>query len=262
MPRLNAEIISAELELRVGSPVRLLYLESCASTNSECQALAEHNTIIIAEQQTAGRGRRGNHWLSPSTENIYCSIGLNKKLAAQYLGMISLQVGVSIAQVLHLHGYAEVGLKWPNDIWLQGRKLGGILIETRQLASDNFFLSIGFGLNIHLEPSQLEQIDRPATSLSSQSIVELDRQGLLIDLIGRILPDVMSLDVERIDGLIHEFNRLDAFQGRTVMVKANQHEIDGVHRGVEKTGQIRIETDQGIQLFSAADISLRERPCC
>ncbi|MCK4709712.1 MAG: hypothetical protein KAU21_13920, partial [Gammaproteobacteria bacterium] len=91
-----------------GSPLKLLYLNSCESTNIECLKLAEHNTVVIAEHQSAGRGRRGNNWHSPLSQNIYCSIGLNKSIKAEYLGLISLQVGVCIVNVLRAQGFDEV----------------------------------------------------------------------------------------------------------------------------------------------------------
>jgi len=113
------------------APLNLVYLDECESTNIECMQQAVHNTIVIAESQSAGRGRRGRQWYSPVEQNIYCSIGLNKTIKAEYLGLISLQVAVCIVNVLREQGYSEVGLKWPNDILCQGKKLGGILIETK-----------------------------------------------------------------------------------------------------------------------------------
>jgi len=239
-------------------PIKLLYLDSCESTNIECLKLSADYAVVIAEHQTAGRGRRGNNWHSPLSQNIYCSIGLNKPIKAEYLGLISLLVGLCIVKVLRAMGVDEVNLKWPNDILLQGKKLGGILIETRATSPDNFYLVIGFGLNINLANDDLKSIGQPAISLNQHLENSLDRQQLIISLIGQILYEVNKFELNRIDGLIAEYNQYDIFIGRHVLVKTASEELSGIHRGIQRTGQIQVETSRGLELFSAAEISLRE----
>ena len=241
-----------------GSPFKLVYLDSCESTNIECLKLAETNTVVIAEHQSAGRGRRGNQWHSPLSQNIYCSIGLNKVIKAEYLGLISLLVGVCIVNVLRALGVDEANLKWPNDILLQGKKLGGILIETRANSPDNFYLVIGFGLNVNLDGGDLNHIGQPAIGLNQWSTKLLDRQQLISDLIGQILRDVIEFDLDVIDALIMQFNQYDEFQGKQVRVKTAGEEITGIYQGIQRNGQIQIQTSRGLELFSAAEISLRE----
>lgn len=257
-PVLDAGGLKASIaKVAADGPLTLLYFDSCESTNIECLKLAEHNTVVIAEHQTAGRGRRGKNWHSPSSQNIYCSIGLNKSIKAEYLGLISLQVGVCIVKVLQAMGIDEVSLKWPNDVLLQGRKLGGILIETRATTQNNFYLVIGFGLNINLHTSDLKHIDQPAIGLNQQSSKLLDRQELLSALIGRILQDVMEFDLHMIDSLIANFNQFDELQGKQVRVKTAGGEITGVHLGIQRTGHIQVQTSRGLKSFSSAEISLR-----
>ena len=253
IPGLLAEICS-----RVSAePVELHYLPVCESTNKECQQLAQHGSIVLAEQQTAGRGRRGNVWHSPRSKNIYCSIGLNKALDAHFLGLLSLQVGICIAQVLREQGFDGVELKWPNDILLDAKKLGGILIETRALSPGTFFLVIGFGLNLHLDESALQSINQPAISLSQYSTSVIKRQLLLAEIISRIINRILQFDLHRIDDLLVEFNQYDSLHGLPVVVKSAGLEVSGVHLGIERTGQIKVRTDRGVELFSAAEISLR-----
>ncbi len=239
------------------APLNLLYLESCESTNIECRQLAQHNSIVIAESQTAGRGRRGKTWHSPFSKNIYCSIGLVKNIKSSYLGLISLQVGVSIVTVLRQQGFKDSALKWPNDILLQGKKLGGILIETKIIEPDLFYLVIGFGLNVTLDELDLQEIDQPATGLNQVSDRVPDRQQLIIDLVSQISQEVMAFDLHQTDSLIKRFNDFDLLRGKQVLVKTDIQEISGNYLGILETGQIQIDTGSDIQSFSAAEISLR-----
>ena len=261
MSDLDIPVLRAEIGGRVSTwPVELHYFPACESTNKECQQLAQHGSIVLAERQTAGRGRRGNVWHSPLASNIYCSIGLQKTLEARYLGLLSLQVGICIAQVLREQGFDAAELKWPNDVLLDGKKLGGILIETRALTVDTFFLVIGFGLNVHLDESTIQAINQPAVSLSQHSARAINRQLLLAEIISRIMNSIMQFDLHRIDALLIEFNQYDCLRGLPVVVKNAGQEIHGVHLGIAKTGEIQVRTDRGVELFSAAEISLRRAP--
>jgi len=255
---LDVQKLRQAIHATIPGELNLHYLQSCDSTNSVCLQQAQHQTVVIAEQQTAGRGRRGNQWYSPRSENIYCSIGLKKTLQGEYLGLISLQVGVCIAQTLSQQGYRDISLKWPNDILVGGQKLGGILIESRPLSRYEFFLAIGFGLNVNLDEADRKLIGQPVTSLQQLSAVAPDRQVLLGLLIARIMQDVMDFDLHRIDELLAQFNRFDRFQGRQVVAKTRTDCISGKYLGLHRTGQVLLETARGVQMFSAADISLRE----
>lgn len=226
--------------------------------------MLRHGNVVIADQQTAGRGRRGRAWLSPKGENIYCSIGLIKTISAEHVGMISLQVGVCISQVLSARGFTDVSLKWPNDVLLMGKKLGGILIETRVLSTNEFYLVIGFGLNVDLPSSVFNQIDRPVTSLkraSQKAAEDVCREQLLCLMIASIYESVGALQADTMPALICQFSQLDSYMGKEVVIHCGDDEISGQYIGIEKTGQIKIKTFQGLRLFSAAEISLREDQC-
>lgn len=254
---LDSERLQRELIQGSGRSLRLHYFESCESTNLECMRLYQDGSIVIAEQQTRGRGRRGRDWLSPALENIYCSLGIVKTMKPELLGMLSIQAGVAIVEVLHAWQFTQVRLKWPNDILMMGRKLGGILIETRVLQPQQFYLVIGFGLNIQLQKEISDKIDQPAISLNEMTAEPVDRFGLLKDLIFNLVQSIHALDEDRISQLTAQFNRLDPLQGKEVMVKTRQDEWSGVYRGIQPDGQIQVEIGSELQVFSAADISLR-----
>ncbi len=257
--RINPKLLKTEVGVRLRDlPFELIYLNSCESTNSECMQRETHGSVVVAEQQTAGRGRRGNKWHSPFSGNIYCSIGMNISIPGEYLGLVSLQVGVIIAEVLRDHGYQEIGLKWPNDILLQGKKLGGILIETRSSASNGFFIVIGFGLNTDLDNDTLSDIDQPVICLRQVPDIKICRQQLLVELISEIYLSIMNLDYQAPVGLLERFSHFDSFQGRQVLVTTHNETVAGLYQGIQPTGQLSIKTAQGLQHYSAAEISLRE----
>ena len=250
--------LQAAVERALGEPLNeLSILQRCDSTNQLCLQAGQHKSVIVAREQSAGRGRRGNRWHSPQGENIYCSIGLKKTLPAQYLGLAPLCVGVSIASALHCLGFEQVSLKWPNDIVVDARKLGGILIESRPLANDEFFLVIGFGLNVALQPDELAAIGQPAISLRQLSQDVPERDEILSALISAIVRDVLAFSAQQVEPMLQQFARFDCFRKREVEAKTRSGSVFGRYVGVHPSGQLQLETAQGIQLFSAAEISLR-----
>ncbi len=257
---LNIKALKLEIQQRLGNDlINLVYLPTCKSTNTECLNHASHGTVVIAEKQTEGRGRRGNNWHSPSNQNIYCSIGIKKTIQAEHLGLISLVVGISIVDTLQRLGITDIGVKWPNDILLQGRKLGGVLIETKVLTHNEFYFAIGFGLNVNLSDKECKNIGQPAISLKQLDNVTFDRQQLLVELISQILQQTMFFEEDSIDNLIEQFHQFDSFKGKEVVVKTRSDEIRGIIVGLERTGWLKVKTEHGVQSFSAADISLREK---
>jgi BirA family biotin operon repressor/biotin-[acetyl-CoA-carboxylase] ligase len=240
----------------------LNYHASCASTNAECLQASRHASLVVADHQSAGRGRRGNDWHSPAAGNIYLSLGVQLNLASSLLGLVSLQAGVSVAHCLHQRGYTGVRLKWPNDLMLEGRKLGGILIETRPRSATEFFLAIGLGLNSSADVRSFDAIDRPVASLGNGAI-EIDRERLIAGLAQRILADVTRLNAQRVDALIECFLALDEWLGQAVSVHTRSDKLHGIYEGIERDGQIRLRLeDDSIRRFAAADISLRGASRC
>ncbi len=258
-PLFDQHRLRSELENALPQhPLELVYLQSCDSTNRQCMQRALEGLIVISEHQSAGRGRRGKQWVSPQAQNLYASIGLSKTFAPQYLGLISLLVGVSIASSLRQNGYQGVALKWPNDILLEGKKLGGILIETRAKSAQEFYLVIGIGLNLHLSQLDQQQIDQPAIALSQVSDVSCDQQQLVTDVLGKVYQSVREFEVAEFDTLLQHFNEFDYLKGKPVLVKTQREEINGDYAGIQADGQICINVANQLRSFAAAEISIRE----
>ncbi len=238
--------------------LELVYLNSCDSTNRQCMQLGRDGLLVISEHQTEGRGRRGKHWHSPQRQNLYCSIGLSKSLSAEYLGLISLLVGVSIADVLHQAAYKGVSLKWPNDVLMDGKKLGGILIETRAISANEFYLVIGVGLNLSLDDDELEIIDQPATALNQVKHIDCDQQQLVTSLISRVFQSVREFEPSQAETLLERFKQYDHLTGKPVVVKTLNEDILGYYAGLRADGQVCVSLADGIRSFASAEISIRE----
>jgi BirA family biotin operon repressor/biotin-[acetyl-CoA-carboxylase] ligase len=259
---MRGEPVDAEL---VGRKVAALgldwrYRQETGSTNADVlDHYGEHQREVVAfsEAQREGRGRRGRQWHSPYASNIYCSVGLLKSLPANRQGLLSIVTGLALCRALRQSADLPVGLKWPNDLLFDGRKLGGILIESRAQDNGRFFFAIGFGLNVFMPPEELADIAQPATSLEREAAGPLDRGALLGTLIDAVVQSIRAFDAAEVEPLIAEFDRFDAFSGRPVEVTSEKRKIRGINRGIAADGQLRLETEDGIALHSAAEISLR-----
>ena len=236
------------------------YREQTGSTNADAlQHHARHGRDLVAfsEAQSAGRGRRGREWLSPFARNLYCTVGISRNIPAASQGLLSIVTGVALCRVLRRETELGVSLKWPNDLLLDERKLGGILIESRALADDYYFFAIGFGLNLFMSADELDALDRPATSIGQHLDHQLDRSSLLQASIEAVIAAIRAFEVETTPSLIDEFAELDAYHGAEVEVVSAAQRVSGINRGIDASGQLRLETGQGVELHSAAEISLR-----
>jgi BirA family transcriptional regulator, biotin operon repressor / biotin---[acetyl-CoA-carboxylase] ligase len=254
------------------------------STNTELMRRARAGrtepTLLVAEQQSAGRGRLGRAWMSQSGQSLTFSLGLMLQ-PASWDGL-SLAVGASVAGSLH----SSVQLKWPNDLWVDGRKLAGILIETQQPSglhtahagpNDAGFYStgvsrgaaryavIGVGINIAPQPAQ-------GLSTAPAALQEL-LQGItaaqaLERVAAALLRDVLLFEQGGFAAFASQFAARDALLGRSVVVMAaaqNNAEgvAQGVAQGVNSRGALLVSTATGVQAISSSEVSVRplnERP--
>lgn len=218
--------------LRTHSFARMLrYTPSIASTNADAliylQQHAEpaslHGMAIIAEQQTAGRGRRGRTWHSPAQGNIYCSViviptpGTNQP--TPWLSWVPLFSALAAADCLSAHAGLAVSVKWPNDLLLGDKKLGGVLCEQTSTASRTVAIVIGIGLNINVSSDSFpDELRGGATSLAVECGHPLDRAVILADLFYRLEQRMDRLRLEGPAGMVDEFTRRCATLGKRVQV--------------------------------------------
>jgi BirA family biotin operon repressor/biotin-[acetyl-CoA-carboxylase] ligase len=254
-------------EARVRQAAEVLGLDWCyrpetESTNADVlRHFDRHGREVVAvcETQSAGRGRRGRQWLSPFASNIYCTVGLSRNLPQARQGLLSIVTGIALCRALRAQSGLAVSLKWPNDLLLDGSKLGGILIESRAHLDGRDFFAIGFGVNVFMSADELEAIDGPATSLAQHLETGLNRSEILLASLAGVVDAIRSFELEAVDRLIGEFSRFDAFRETPVEVISAEGRITGVNRGISEDGRLRLETDRGIELHSSAEISLRAK---
>ncbi|MCB1639256.1 MAG: biotin--[acetyl-CoA-carboxylase] ligase, partial [Thiothrix sp.] len=173
---LDALAIRRQLSPATAAALNPIHIfQALDSTNRWLLEQGKGGDVCLAETQTAGRGRYGKSWQSPAG-NIYCSVRWHFEVIPPHFGCLSLVVGVALARALEQAGLQGHGLKWPNDLWHQDRKLGGILIQTAEVLSQ---VVIGFGLNVNIDPQNGDPIDQPWCQLSDLLVSLPDRNHLL-----------------------------------------------------------------------------------
>ena len=240
-------------------------VDSVGSTNTlaltRAQANAPSGTVIVAEWQTAGRGRLGRSWQAGIGGALTFSVVWRFTQGAGFLAGLSLAAGIALARALKTLGVADAGLKWPNDVVWRGRKLAGILIEMQGDALGPSCAVIGIGLNVRLSDAVRRQIDQAATDLETACGRMLDRNTVL----ARILIELRSvLEAFARDGfapLRAEWQRRHAWQDRSVTVALpDGRRESGVARGVGEDGALIVAARAGIRRYHSAEVSLRSMP--
>jgi BirA family biotin operon repressor/biotin-[acetyl-CoA-carboxylase] ligase len=233
------------------------------STNTYARELAEKNSVsglvILAEQQTGGRGRRGKSWVSPFAANIYLSIVWDFEQGAEALEGLSLAVGVAVRRALIAHGVQGVKLKWPNDIYVEQKKLGGILLEMIGDPAGHCSVVIGVGLNVSMPVSQASAIDQDWTDVASELQDKLPaRNKLAAELISEILPLLSTFQEQGFAAYCDEWQAADAFYGQPAVISTPKQSTAGIVKGVGINGALRLELDSGnIESFIGGELSLR-----
>ncbi len=222
------------------------------STNSELMRRARsgqlHPVLLIAERQSAGRGRMGRQWCTASAgQALTFSLGL--QLTPKDWSGLSLAVGISLARNLH----PDIRLKWPNDLWWHERKLAGILIETAGsgLATEPRYVVIGVGIN--LQSPQLDGLSVHPAALSE--LLDVPEPAVLL---GKLLPPLLQtllrFEQHGFAPFQNDFNQRDALSQIPVILSDG---TQGLAQGVNAQGSLQVMTATGLQQVSSADVSVR-----
>ncbi len=229
-----------------------------ASALQGIQQGVTHGALYLAEQQTAGRGRRGRTWISPFASNIYLSLVWQFTGGASVLGGLSLAVGVAVCRSLRGLGVSEVGLKWPNDIVINGKKLGGILLEMQGDAVGDCQVVIGIGINVAMGLEASQHIDQPWIDLQSLMAAQLPSRTMIVAAIVNELVSVLQkFQTTSFSPYRQEWMEYDVYKGREVMVQLGDNYIFGTSQGVDDGGALIILTPEGLKSFNGGEVSLR-----
>ncbi|WDS35563.1 bifunctional biotin--[acetyl-CoA-carboxylase] ligase/biotin operon repressor BirA [Pseudoxanthomonas sp.] len=230
------------------------------STNSELlrrDTPAAGCAVLLAERQTGGRGRRGRSWTSPLAAHIYLSLARRFSGGLVRLGGLSLVAGVAVAEGLRELGLSQLGLKWPNDLVIDGRKLGGLLVEGGGEAGGPVRAVIGVGLNVRMPAAQAELIDQPWLDLAQALPEPVSRNAVAQAVLGRLLPALALFDAEGLAPFRPRYAALDALHGQRVVVRLDSGDVFGTAEGIADDGALRLRTPQGLRDFHAGEVSVR-----
>ena len=262
---LDAGRIRAQLSTQSAAHLRgLELLFDVDSTNTRLLASAApppgSADVCIAELQHAGRGRLGRRWIAPFGGSLAMSLGWTCSDVVRTLPALSLGVGVAVSRALGRVGAEGISLKWPNDIWFNDRKLGGVLIELRGEAGGPAHVVVGVGVNVSLPDEVLREVESGGSAVAA--VADACRQPPSRNLLaGAILDELLSmlLQYERFGfaAFRDAWTALDGLSGRPAQVIVGQSSILGIARGVDADGALLLETPDRVQRFVSGEASLR-----
>lgn len=270
--RLNDKNWAGELSCHGGHALSVQLFDEIDSTNAEAlrqfkrldEAAHCSPTVLIANSQTAGRGRRGRAWVSKPGAGLYLSLMRSFALVPDDLQGLSLVVGMAVQTALTSLGAREICLKWPNDLVYHGRKLGGILLEIRQEA-DLCHVVMGIGINIDLATQEALSLDRPTVDLAEIMGEAVAKKTLCTALLNQLSQDIDQFMAQGFESFIVRWNEADYYLGERVSVEQGEHHMRGVSRGVDSTGALLLlkeGTDNSGTLlrFEGGELSPSLRP--
>ena len=240
MDRLDAERIDLP-----GVDVRVT--QRCGSTNSELLAGGSRGIVLLAaEEQTAGRGRRGRRWHSAPGAGLTFSLACDVKRPLRELAGLSLVAGVAAARALRALGVARASLKWPNDLVVDGAKLGGILVETRG-SGGAVRAVIGIGLNCRRDASLSLKLGRQVAFVDEFAEFT-DRNAVLRKIAVELLASLSRFEAEGLEPLRREWEAMDALAGQRLRVRlADGRVLTGTAAGLAEDGGLRLSTARGMR---------------
>lgn len=243
------------------SGLALEVLDECPSTNTELRGRAEagaaHGTVLACEHQTAGRGRRGNDWVSAVGGSVTFSVLWRFSRSAGALSGLGLAVAVAAAEALEKLGVRGVALKWPNDLLHEGSKLGGILIETAGEAAGRSAVIVGVGVNVRLGTEARERIGRPVADLAACGSGAPSRTAVLGGLLESIAAALELFSREGFAPFRQAWLRRHAWQGRRVVLLGSGQRVEGEVIGIAADGALELACERGVERFHAGELSLR-----
>ena len=242
---------------------RIQIFDEIDSTNSESLRQIEsgntENRVVVANSQTAGRGRRGRQWLSPKNAGIYLSLTRRFSMQARVLQALSLVTAISVLEALWELGAQGLQLKWPNDVLFEKRKLAGILLELQQKDASRFVV-FGIGVNIELSAESLERIDRPATDLNSIISEPPSRVILLAALLNKLCHNLVKYESSGFSSFEERWNELDCYRMNDIEIQNGESRLTGKSLGVDSEGSLLLQTAKGIQSINGGEVFPSLRP--
>jgi len=210
----------------------------------------------IAEYQQAGRGRRGRKWFSPFGANLYLSMYWRLEQGPAAAMGLSLVIGIVMAEVLQSLGAPDVRVKWPNDLYLNDRKLAGILVELTGKTGDAAQIVMGAGVNLVMRTENASEINQGWINLQEAG-VEINRNELAAKIINSLRDALPIFERDGLASFVDRWGALDNFIDRPVKLLIGDREVHGIARGIDKQGGLLLEQDGEVKSWVGGEISLR-----
>ena len=232
------------------------------SSNDELRQRLTHANLpagyaVIAEAQTAGRGRRGKKWFSPFGSNLYISIywplpdGVNSSMG------LSLVVGVALADALKANGIQNVGVKWPNDVYIDDKKIAGILVELASCTDGSANSIIGVGVNLRMPETSNDSIDQQWTDISQHLHTDWSRNQLAGQIYRKVIDALTQISQHGLAPTKAKWSDYDIYLNRSVRLIMGERNVTGVCKGIDENGAIVLEQNGSFVRYFGGEISLR-----
>jgi BirA family biotin operon repressor/biotin-[acetyl-CoA-carboxylase] ligase len=241
---------------------KIVYHKTVGSTNTLAKGLASkgapEGTVVLTEEQTSGRGRRGRVWHSPGYVNLMFSLLLRPTLKPDQIFVLTMILALATINALkHATGLKAL-IKWPNDLYVRGKKIGGILTEFSVRGARVDSVVLGLGLNVNWNPSTEEQTINPATSLLAETGLKISRNELLMgililfeDYYGQVLSG-------KIEDFYKKWNEVSMLMGREVQIEFHKQTLRGKAVRIDRSGALVIEDKNGKEKkIISGDVSVR-----
>lgn len=251
---LNEETILSQLDQ--GGLAVIPVIDSTNQYLLDRMATLQSGDACVAEYQQAGRGRRGRQWFSPFGSNLYLSMYWRLEQGPLAAMGLSLVIGIVTAEVLQALGASEVRVKWPNDLYLNDRKLAGILVELTGKAGDAANIVIGTGINLAMRSPDASVVNQAWINLEEAGVT-IDRNKLAASLVNNMRGSLQLFEREGLAPFIERWSKLDNFLNRPVKLLIGDREIPGIARGIDQQGGLILEQDGVRKSWVGGEISLR-----
>jgi len=257
--KMYAYDISRGLTTDIIGKQKIWHYESLKSTNNRAYELAEkgepEGTLVVAETQTSGKGRLGRKWISPKSGGIYFSLILRPDMESDKVPVITLVAAVSIQRAIKKICDIDAGIKWPNDILIDEKKVCGILCEIKAQPDMVDFLILGVGINVN---TPLKKLPAEATSLKNESSRSVSRRKLMRQILTEIEKDYIKMKKEGFISLREECKKLSTVLNKRITVKEYSSSFEGIAKDIDEKGALIVKKKDGSRkrVFSG-DVSIR-----
>ncbi|MCX7120413.1 MAG: biotin--[acetyl-CoA-carboxylase] ligase [Gammaproteobacteria bacterium] len=256
---LNKHAISHYLNETSLNYIKNIRIEnSLTSTNThllaEIKSQQKEVIVLLAEEQTAARGRLGRSWIAPKNKNIYLSLSWHFNKPVSALSGLSLVIGIAILRALaEITGAEKIKIKWPNDILFDDKKLAGILIETIS-AKSTCAAVIGIGLNVNFEINETDKIDQPWTSLSQITKTEHDRNIIVASILNALCEILPEFEENGLKNFMTDWQNSDVLFEKQCRIKSGNEIKSGIAQGINNQGELLLKINNNIEAVNSGEL--------